>query len=128
MQIENIVFNVLKQSSRNTIRYWQKEKSEGLSFDGEYIELQTPFILNDTLNIILDQGFQITKIDTLKINADVYSKILFRRDIGFVINVKAHRNAQKLTFAKEAVQELAEQTTDTKIKAQLTSLLDQLNK
>ena len=83
MEIQNIIFNILKSSAQYWIRYWIQEESQGLTFRGEYIELRVHYLDGQKLKDLFDAGFEIDRIQSKKIDADCYCDILMKRDLNY---------------------------------------------
>lgn len=82
MNIEQIIFNTIKTNAHTWVRYWISNKTEGLTFPGEYIEIRSSLLTRETLKGLLDVGFKIEKIRSQKINADSYCDVLLRRGLS----------------------------------------------
>ncbi|KUJ54001.1 hypothetical protein [Chryseobacterium aquaticum] len=81
MEIQDIIFEILKDNPQMWIRYFRKTKHSGLTSPGEYIELRSGYIGSETFDKLLQEGFKIETIKTQKINADVYSDIFLKREV-----------------------------------------------
>ena len=81
MNIQEIIFNIISNNNHLWVRYWITKESSGLSFRGEYVELRASWISDKNLKELLEYGFKIETIKTLKINADVYSDVLLKREL-----------------------------------------------
>lgn len=81
MTIQEIIFDLLNRSSHTWIRYFIKEKQEGLTFAGEYVIIRTMYFDNLSSKILTQNGFELEMITPIKIGADSYSDITFRRKI-----------------------------------------------
>lgn len=79
--METIIFNILKKSAHNWVRYWITKEISGLTMPGEYIEIRTYYLAGDTLQELFDAGFKIQVINPRKIDADVYCDILLKREL-----------------------------------------------
>ena len=77
MNIQDIIFNIIKDHAHTWVRYWITKEQKGLDFPGEYVEIRSSWINGSNLKELLEFGFEIETIRTQKINADVYSDILF---------------------------------------------------
>jgi hypothetical protein len=58
MNIEQIIFGIIKDNAQNWVRYWKTTEMSGLSFPGEYIELRSSWISDKTLKDMLESGFK----------------------------------------------------------------------
>lgn len=83
MSIDQIIFGIIKDSAHNWVRYWISEKISGMTMPGEYIELRSSYISDKTLKDMLESGFKIEKISSMKINADSYCDVLLKREFGW---------------------------------------------
>lgn len=81
MEIQDIIFEIIKDNPQMWVRYFKKTEHSGLTSPGEYIELRCGYIGSGTLDNLLQEGFKIENIKTQKINADVYSDVFLRREI-----------------------------------------------
>ena len=81
MIIEQIIFNILNNSTHTWVRDWKKEEISGLSLPGEYIEIRSNFILRKTLQVLFDAGFTLESIRPQKIEADTYCDVLLKREL-----------------------------------------------
>jgi len=81
MNIQEIIFNIISSNTHLWVRYWITKESSGLSFRGEYVELRSSWISDKNLKELLEAGFKIETIKTQKINADVYSDVLLKREL-----------------------------------------------
>jgi len=81
MEIQDIIFQIIKDNSQMWVRYFKKTQHSGLTVAGEFIELRCGYIGSETLDNLLKEGFKIETIKTQKINADVYSDVFLRREI-----------------------------------------------
>lgn len=80
--MEQIIFNILKSSSRYWVRYWIHNELQGMTLPGEYIEIRVHYADGQTLQELFDAGFQIYKIQSKKIDADCYCDILLKRELN----------------------------------------------
>jgi len=79
MNIEQIIFNIMKSNAHTWVRYWLS--TSGLTMPGEYVELRSDFLSDNSLNELFEAGFKIQKITTQKINADAYCDVLLKREL-----------------------------------------------
>ena len=82
MNLEQIIFNIIKRSAQTWVRYWKSTELSGVTFPGEYIELRGSYITDETLKDMLENGFKIEKIQSIKINADSYCDVLLKRELS----------------------------------------------
>lgn len=80
-KLQEIIYDVIKDQSHLWVRHFVTEKQNGFTSPGEYVELRGRFITDKTLSELLQGGFKIKSITTIQINADVYSDVLFRREL-----------------------------------------------
>lgn len=81
MNIQEIIFNIISKSPQLWIRYFVVKEQTGISSRGEYVEIRSGYISNATIKELLDNGFKIETIRTQKINADVYSDVLLKKEL-----------------------------------------------
>jgi hypothetical protein len=81
MNIQEIIFNIISNNTHCWVRYWITKESSGLYFRGEYVELRASWISDKNLKELLESGFKIENIKTQKINADIYSDVLLKREL-----------------------------------------------
>lgn len=81
MNIQEIIFNIISKNPNLWIRYWVTKETTGLSFPGEYVEIRSGYISDAILGELLQNGFKIETIKTVKINADVYSDVLLKKSV-----------------------------------------------
>ena len=79
MILEQIIFNIMKSSAHNWVRYWSQKEISGLTMPGEYVEIRSSFLSENTLEELFSAGFKIHTIKSQKINADVYCDVLLKR-------------------------------------------------
>lgn len=82
MNIEQIIFNIIKDSAHRWIRYWKTNELSGTTFPGEYIEIRCSFLSDQTLNPLLANGFKVDKISSKRIDADAYCDVLLKRELS----------------------------------------------
>jgi histone acetyltransferase (RNA polymerase elongator complex component) len=80
MNLQEIIFKIISNNPLLWVRHWETKESTGLTFKGIYVELRANFISDVTLKDLLEYGFKIDRITTQKINADVYSDVLLKKD------------------------------------------------
>jgi len=81
MNIEQIIFSIISISSHRWVRYWKNKEISGITLPGEYIEIRCSFLASDTLDPLLENGFKINTIKSIKINADSYCDVLLKREL-----------------------------------------------
>lgn len=82
MNIQEIIFNIIKDSAQTWVRYWKAKELSATTFPGEYIELRGSYISDETLKDMLENGFKIETIKSIKINADSYCDVLLKRELS----------------------------------------------
>jgi len=80
MNIEQIIFNIIKDNAHRWVRYWKNNELKGLTLPGEYIEIRCSFMGGQILNPLLDNGFKVDKIQSKRIDADSYCDVLLKRE------------------------------------------------
>lgn len=80
--MEQIIFNILKSSSRYWIRYFRVDKLEGMTLPGEYIEIRVHYVNGRDLKELFDAGFEIDRVQSKKIDADCSCDILLKRELN----------------------------------------------
>lgn len=81
MNIEQIIFNIMKSNAHTWVRYWLSKEISGLTMPGEYVELRSDYLSDNSLKELFEAGFKIQKITTQKINADAYCDVLLKREL-----------------------------------------------
>lgn len=82
MNIEQIIFNIIKSNSQTWVRYFYVEKTNGMTMPGEYVVLRSSFLTHKHLNELFEAGFKIEKIETQKINNEAFCDVLLKREIN----------------------------------------------
>lgn len=83
MEIQEIIFQIIEDHPQMWVRYFKKTEHSGLTSPGEYVALRSGYIGSKTLDNLFQEGFKIETITTQKINADIYSDVLLKRDIKY---------------------------------------------
>lgn len=81
MNIEQIIFNIMKSNAHTWVRYWLSKETSGLTMPGEYVELRSDYLSDNSLKELFEAGFKIQKITPRKINADAYCDVLLKREL-----------------------------------------------
>lgn len=81
MNIEQIIFNILKENPQTWVRYWKSEEISGMTLPGEYIEIRSHFLTSNALHEILEAGFKIQTISSKQTGPDAYCDVLFKCEI-----------------------------------------------
>lgn len=82
MNIEQIIFGIIKDSAHRWVKYWKNEELQGLTLPGEYIEIRCSFLSHQTLDPLLASGFKVDKISSKRIDADSYCDVLLKRELS----------------------------------------------
>lgn len=81
MDIEQIIYEVLKNSTHTWVRHWISKETSGFTFPGEYIEIRSSYLSGETLKYLFDNDFNIETIKSQQINADIFSDVLLKRGL-----------------------------------------------
>lgn len=80
MNIEQIIFNIMKSDAHTWVRYWLS-KEVSVTLPGEYVEIRSSYLSYISLKELFEAGFKIEKITPQSIGVDVYCDVLLKREL-----------------------------------------------
>lgn len=79
--IDKIIFNILKNNHSTWVRFFDVKEISGLTMPGYYVEIRSNILFHSTFEELIQLGFRIEQINSLKINADIVCEVLLKKEL-----------------------------------------------